>query len=102
MIRGKRDNSLDPQFEPVDDGGLIEGRPDMGERNRHRGRAVVARGFHRAADAPPLTLLAKRAGRRNIFALKEQVGCLVPLGSLRSSSNNGDEMSINMGLAVTR
>jgi hypothetical protein len=75
-------NSLDPQFEPVDDGGLIEGRADMRERNRHRCGAVAARRLHRAANAPPLALLAKRACRRNMFAPKEQVGCLAPLGKL--------------------
>jgi hypothetical protein len=66
----------------VDDGGLIEGRPDMRERNRHCCGAFAAGALHRAANAPPLALFAKRGCRRNIFALKEQVGGLAPLGKL--------------------
>jgi hypothetical protein len=38
MIRAERNDSLDPQFEALDDGGLIEGRADMRERNPLRSR----------------------------------------------------------------
>src|ERR1700683_1056499 len=86
----------------MDDGGLIEGGADVRERDCHRGGAVAARGFHRAANAPPLAILAKRACRRDVFGLTEQAGWLALPGRPRpASSHNGDEMSMKERIAVT-
>jgi hypothetical protein len=102
MIRRKRHEALDAQLESMDDGGLIEGGADVRARDRHRCGAVAAGRLGRAVNAPPLAILAKRACRRDVFGLMEQVGCLaLPGRPRRASSHNGDDMSMKERLTVT-